>query len=173
MIRTSKTRPGSSTKRWRRHVAFAAPAAFVLAGAAGVAAAGGGAAPTSNIVDPGDPATAPTGPAEADGGRIPVADDDGNVAGFIDAEAYESPEGLPPADLGSGDREVFATEVEDASGRLVGYYVQLLGFVDLATARDGAAIEALFTEHEAMQDRPLPSAYREWLEAGEIGPSED
>lgn len=78
-------------------------------------------------------------------GKVPVASHEGGIAGFVDAEAEASPDGYPPLDL-STETPVNGLEVTDAEGVLVGYFIERLGFVDLATAETPGAVDALIAD---------------------------
>lgn len=138
MSEIRKTRATDTRRRPRLLIVPAAVFTAVI-GLAVMASAGGqqeeAAAPAPSAVD--------VTKMEIPAGKVPVASHEGTVAGFVDAKAERDPGGYPETDLGSGDRAVHALEVTDGDGRLVGYFVELLGFVDLRTARDDAAVDAL------------------------------
>lgn len=79
------------------------------------------------------------------GKRVGVVDSDGKPVGYIsaEAEAASSTEGFPALRLGSGAVPVTGTEVVDDTGRRVGYYLTWVGFIDLETAQDPAAVDRL------------------------------
>lgn len=82
-------------------------------------------------------------------GKVPVASHEGGIAGFVDAEAEGSPNGYPVLQLGT-NRTVKGLEVTDASGQLVGYFLEAYGFVDLETAMTPGAIDDLYADMEPM-----------------------
>ncbi len=94
-------------------------------------------------------------------GKEPVAFDDGGVpgiAGFVDADALNGTDPAPVLDIGTGRYEARGLEVTDGDGILVGYFVNRVGFIDLATARDPAAVDARFAAVEALNAaHPPPS----------------
>jgi hypothetical protein len=83
-------------------------------------------------------------------GKVPVAFDDGGmpgIAGFIDEASENMDAPRPVLDLGSGRLPARGWEVTDVDGVLVGYFIG--GFVDLETARDVEAMDALLAERAA------------------------
>ncbi len=110
-----------------------------------------------------DPRTAgyeplPAGPTPE--GKVPVVfNDDGapGLAGYIDQRSDSIDVASPELDLGT-EQEVRGWDVTDARGRLVGYFVSGLGFIDLDTARQPALVDALLTESEALSDAHPPAS---------------
>lgn len=142
--RTTVSTKEGRRQRPRRFV-IAVPVAGLLAAFAGLAVVAGAndqpAAQTVSNVDVTE--------IDVPSGKLPVASHEGDVAGFIDAQAADAPDGYPPVDLGSGRRPVHALDVTDHDGRVVGYFVEGLGFVDSATAEDDAAVDALLADAES------------------------
>lgn len=86
-------------------------------------------------------------------GKVPVADHQGGIAGFVDADAESSSTGYPTLDLPSAE-PVRGLEVTDGDGVLVGYFVEVLGFVDRATAETPGEVDRLRDEWEAYGSSP-------------------
>lgn len=81
-----------------------------------------------------------------DGKRL-VLDHAGQPRGYIDESLLDL--GAAPHHVTIGGRSLPGIPVHDHEGALAGYLAGELGFVDLATASDPAAVDALLTEQEA------------------------
>lgn len=91
--------------------------------------------------------------APAPEGKEIIAFNDGGMpglAGYIDDQGpsgWDVPD--PALDIGTGTYEATGKEITDADGVLLGYSVNGIGLVDLATARDDGVMDALLTEAAA------------------------
>lgn len=113
-------------------------------------------------------------PAPAPPGKEPLAfNDDGltALAGYVVVEGPNGwDDGVPPPvlDIGSGRHEVRGEEVTDFDGALVGYAVDHIGFVDLATARNPEMIDALLADAAAREEARPHMTEAEVCELSEI-----
>lgn len=85
--------------------------------------------------------------AEVPEGMTGVLDGEGEIRGYVRTSALQGV-GFSSVDLGSGKYEVSGLEVTDASGSPVGYTIEGLGFVDLATALNPEAFDAAMAAYE-------------------------
>jgi len=83
-------------------------------------------------------------------GKVPVVDSEGGLAGFIDQAAYDGGDRYPQMEATHDGQPVYGLDVTDASGKLVGYFVEVLGFVDVQTASDPAALDAAYAAYEKL-----------------------
>lgn len=142
---TSRRNARSSRLRGRLLLCVAAGCATL-----GVSSCGSGADVESTRAVPATPSTDVQTVATVSGpvpdGMEAVGDEHG-PRGYVRAfSAGGAPIDLP---LGS-ERRVAGQEVVDGSGELVGYFLTSLGFVDLETAADPSAIDALIDEHDLL-----------------------
>jgi hypothetical protein len=104
-------------------------------------------------------------------GQKPVASHDGRIAGFVDAKA-EANGNYPLLPLKAGGHEVRGLPVHDGSGRLVGYFLISLGFVDLHTATDPTALDRLYVASDRRSSQPNAGVLRDVLMAFVADPTD-